>query len=92
MQSGRERKSFNLTGSVAGGDTHAKIINKTKPSTKTKAPKRLSHAVTGLATDALNTLLIASTLEGSLYVSAPRTSTDSSSSTSTQQRYCTLRH
>lgn len=68
MQSGRERKSFNLTGSIAGGDTHAKIINKTKPSTKVKAPKRLSHAVTGLATDALNTLMIASTLEGSLYV------------------------
>ncbi|KAK1925552.1 WD-repeat protein [Papiliotrema laurentii] len=69
MQSGRERRSFALTGSPPG-DTKSKIIatSKTgKAKEKAKAPVRSMQAITGLVTDALNTTVIASTLEGKLY-------------------------
>lgn len=68
MQSGKERRSFALSGTVAG-DSKPKIIAQTKPKKKAVKEDRLIQAVTGLVTDALNTRVIASTLEGKLYVS-----------------------
>ncbi len=72
MQSGKERRSFALDGPPPG-DTKPKIINTAKngkAKEKAKAPIRSTQAVTGLVTDSLNTSVIASTLEGKLYVSA----------------------
>ncbi len=68
MQSGKERRSFALSGAVAG-DSKPKIIAQTKPKKKTVKEEKVIQAVTGLVTDALNTRVIASTLEGRLYVS-----------------------
>jgi U3 small nucleolar RNA-associated protein 21 len=68
MQSGKDRKSFSLTG-VAPGDTKSRIIAASKPKkTKIQPARNSKQAVTGLATDALNTMVVASTLEGKLYV------------------------
>ena len=69
MQSGQERRSFSLTG-PAPGDSKAPIIaqSKGKAKSKAKAPVKSFHAITGLATDALNTMVIAATLEGIIYV------------------------
>lgn len=67
MQSGKERKSFNLTGPPAG-DSKSRIIAASKPKKAPKIVKRGIQAITGLATDALNTTVVASTLEGKLYV------------------------
>lgn len=67
MQSGKERKSFALTG-PAPGDSKPKIIAASaSKKAKNKEPKKTIQAITGLATDALNTVVIASTLEGKLY-------------------------
>ncbi|ORX40070.1 putative WD-repeat protein [Kockovaella imperatae] len=68
MQSGKERRSFGLTGEPRG-DTRPGIIAsaKGKAKEKARAPVRSIQAVTGIATDALNTTVIASTLEGKLY-------------------------
>ena len=66
MQSGRERKSFSLHGAPPG-DSKPKIIAGKKPK-KPKNVEKTIQAVTGVATDALNTTVIASTLEGKLYV------------------------
>jgi U3 small nucleolar RNA-associated protein 21 len=68
MQSGKERRSFHLSGTIAG-DSRPKIIAQTKPKKKAIEAEKVIEAVTGLATDALNTRVIASTLEGKLYVS-----------------------
>lgn len=75
MQSGKERRSFALNG-AAPGDSKAKIIGASKfakpqdaDKAKAKAPIRSTKAITGLVTDALNTVVVASTLEGKLYVS-----------------------
>lgn len=68
MQSGKERKSFALSG-PAPGNSKPKIIANTKPNKKTKAVKKTIESITGLVSDALNTTVIASTLEGKLYVS-----------------------
>lgn len=75
MQSGKERKSFALTG-AAPGDSKPKIIPQSKGMVKAKGGKlerakgsKSVQAITGLATDALNTMVIAGTLEGKLYVS-----------------------
>ncbi|WVR06365.1 hypothetical protein IAU60_003396 [Kwoniella sp. DSM 27419] len=73
MQSGKERKSFSLDG-PAPGDSKPKIIAQSKTA-KAKAAqvkseggsKRSIQAITGLATDALNRVVVASTLEGKLY-------------------------
>ncbi len=68
MQSGKERKSFRLTGPPPG-DTKSKIIASSKSKkAKVSAVKKNIQAITGLVTDALNTTVIASTLEGKLYV------------------------
>lgn len=68
MQSGKERKSFSLTG-PAPGNSKPKIIAASKPKPKAKVERAKSIlAITGLATDALNTTVVASTLEGKLYV------------------------
>lgn len=70
MQSGKERRSFALQG-PAPGDTKPGIINAAKTGKskeKAKAPVRSMQAITGLVVDALNTTVIASTLEGKLYV------------------------
>ena len=69
MQSGRERRSYALSGPPRG-ETQPGIIatSKGKAKEKMKAPTKSIHAITGLATDALNTTVIASTLEGKLYV------------------------
>jgi U3 small nucleolar RNA-associated protein 21 len=66
MQSGKERKAFALSG-AALGNSKPKIIASKKKTKKTA--KKSIEAITGLATDALNTTVIASTLEGKLYVS-----------------------
>lgn len=68
MQSGKERKSYALTG-PAPGDSKPKIIAASKPKkTKTKPVVQKSiQAITGLAVDALNSTVVASTLEGKLY-------------------------
>lgn len=66
MQSGKERKSFSLTG-PAPGNSKPKITAQGKAK-KPKQVKQVIQAITGLATDSLNTLVIASTLEGKLYV------------------------
>jgi U3 small nucleolar RNA-associated protein 21 len=69
MQSGKERKSFALSG-PAPGNTKPKIITNTKPKKgKAKDVKKSIEAITGIASDVLNTAVIASTLEGKLYVS-----------------------
>jgi U3 small nucleolar RNA-associated protein 21 len=68
MQSGKERKSFALTGPPSG-DSKPKIIAASKPKSKAKVEKAKSvQAITGLVTDALNTTVVACTLEGKLYV------------------------
>jgi U3 small nucleolar RNA-associated protein 21 len=68
MQSGKERKSFSLTG-PAPGNSKPKIIAASKPKPRAKVERVKSvMAITGLATDALNTTVVASTLEGKLYV------------------------
>jgi U3 small nucleolar RNA-associated protein 21 len=71
MQSGRERRSFALSG-AAPGDTKPENMLRAngKAKAKAKATVRSMQAITGLAVDALNTTLIASTLEGKLYVRA----------------------
>ncbi|KLT38876.1 putative WD-repeat protein [Cutaneotrichosporon oleaginosum] len=63
MQSGKERKSFALSGPPPG-DSKPKVMQKKK---KKKESKKTIEAITGLATDALNTTVVASTLEGKLY-------------------------
>jgi U3 small nucleolar RNA-associated protein 21 len=67
MQSGKERKSFALTGEAPGDSKPAIIAAKSKVK-KVKEVKKTIEAITGLATDALNTTVIAGTLEGKLYV------------------------
>lgn len=66
MQSGKERKSFALTG-VAPGDSKPKVMTQAKSKRSKKVAKKTIEAITGLVTDALNTTVIASTLEGKLY-------------------------
>jgi len=72
MQSGKERRSFSLTGPPPG-DSKPKIIAAASGKGKTKSKKLLAEksiqAITGLATDTLNNVVVASTLEGKLYVS-----------------------
>jgi hypothetical protein len=74
MQSGKERRSFSLTGPPPG-DSKPKIIAAANGKGKAKAKKLLAEksiqAITGLATDTLNNVVVASTLEGKLYVSSP---------------------
>ncbi|WWC70746.1 uncharacterized protein I206_104697 [Kwoniella pini CBS 10737] len=73
MQSGKERRSFSLSGS-APGDSKPKIIAQSKTA-KAKATqqqaaegvKKTLEAITGLVSDALNRIVVASTLEGKLY-------------------------
>jgi hypothetical protein len=93
MQSGKERRSFSLTGPPPG-DSKPKIIAAANGKGKAKAKKLLAEksiqAITGLATDTLNNVVVASTLEGNLYVSLSTLSTkreaDSSSSISIRPR------
>jgi U3 small nucleolar RNA-associated protein 21 len=95
MQSGKERKSFALTG-PAPGNTKPKIITNSKPKkAKAKQLKKSIEAITGLATDNLNTMVVAGTLEGKLYVScghatgSTRPTDISSSLTSIPPSWCT---
>jgi len=105
MQSGKERRSFSLTGPPPG-DTKPGIIAsaagkaKSKAKAKKLAAEKSIQAVTGIVTDSLNTVVVISTLEGKLYVSVPlfppglsarvgEEKADVSSSTSIQQNYCT---
>ncbi|WVO12563.1 hypothetical protein L204_100167 [Cryptococcus depauperatus] len=73
MQSGKERKRYALTG-AAPGESKPKIIAQSKTVAKNKGRKdkekekgKSEKAITGLVTDALNTVLVASTLEGKLH-------------------------
>jgi len=64
LQSGQERKTFQVNGvpapvSVMGKGKKGKVVK----------GKKSGSAITGLCTDALNNVLIASTLDGSLSVS-----------------------
>lgn len=69
MQSGKERRSFALTG-PAPGNSKPKIISASKVAKPKEASKTKSmQAITGLVTDSLNNTVVASTLEGKLYVS-----------------------
>jgi U3 small nucleolar RNA-associated protein 21 len=65
MQSGKERKSFALSGPPPG-DSKPKVMTQGKKKSK-KEKKKTIEAITGLVTDALNTTVVASTLEGKLY-------------------------
>ena len=68
MQSGKERKSFSLTGSPSR-DHKPRMIAKSKSKmTKIQPVKKTTQAITGLVTDALNTTVVASTLDGKLNV------------------------
>ena len=68
MQSGKERKSYSLIG-PASGDTKLQIGTSSRPKkSRAQAVIRTTQAITGLATDILNTTVIASTLDGKLYV------------------------
>lgn len=75
MQSGKERRTFSLTGPPPG-DSKPGIIasanGKAKPKAKAKklAVEKSIQAITGIATDALNNVVVVSTLEGKLYVSS----------------------
>ncbi|KAL7423168.1 rRNA-processing protein utp21 [Cryptotrichosporon argae] len=66
MQSGRERKSYGITGDRRG-DSRPGIIERAKPKKKDRDVRKQVTAITGIATDALNTIVVASTLEGNLY-------------------------
>lgn len=68
MQSGKERKSYALTG-PAPGDSKPKIIAASKPKKSKTKPiiKKSIEAITGIVTDSLNSTVVASTLEGKLY-------------------------
>ena len=69
MQSGKERRAFALIG-PAPGNAKPKIVSASKNAKPRETPKVKSmQAITGLVTDALNTTVVASTLEGKLYVS-----------------------
>lgn len=71
MQSGKERRSFSVAGATMG-DSKPDIIQRAKTGKakeKAKANVRSTQAITGLVVDALNTTVIASTLEGKIYVS-----------------------
>jgi len=81
MQSGKERRSFALSG--VAPVSKAKIIGSSKfakpqdaEKAKAKAPIRSTKAITGLVTDALNTVVVASTLEGKLYVGTGRSESE----------------
>ncbi|WWD04860.1 hypothetical protein V865_002931 [Kwoniella europaea PYCC6329] len=73
MQSGKERRSFSLSG-PAPGDSKPKIIAQSQTA-KSKAVKqsvngtasKTLEAITGIVSDALNRVVVASTLEGKLY-------------------------
>ncbi|WVW84648.1 hypothetical protein I302_106682 [Kwoniella bestiolae CBS 10118] len=72
MQSGKERRSFSLSGS-APGDSKPAIIAQSKTA-RAKAAQQANgtvqktlEAITGLVSDALNRVVVASTLEGKLY-------------------------
>lgn len=59
MQSGIKRKSFDV------GPCPPEVIDRFRPSMAKKSSER---CVTGLASDSLNTLVIASTLDGTINV------------------------
>lgn len=69
MQSGKERRNFSLSGQVLG-DVKIQNNGVRKKSVKLQKQEKTIRAVTGLATDTLNTRVVASTLEGVLYVSS----------------------
>lgn len=68
MQSGKERRRFALSGEVLG-DSKPKIMS-TASKKKKGGPPPVVAAVTGLEADSLNTSLVASTINGDLYVSS----------------------
>jgi len=63
MQSGIKRKSFDV------GPCPPEVTNSLRSSSKKKGGER---CITGLASDALNRLVIASTLDGTVNVSTDR--------------------
>lgn len=69
MQSGKERRLFALDGS-APGNAKPKIIDASKPKAKSHMDRGVKsiQAITGIVTDTLNTVMVAGTLEGKLYV------------------------
>ncbi|WRT67784.1 uncharacterized protein IL334_004758 [Kwoniella shivajii] len=73
MQSGKERRSFSLSG-PAPGTSKPSIIAQSKTAKAkaaqlkaTEGMKKSLEAITGLVSDALNRVVVASTLEGKLY-------------------------
>lgn len=60
MQSGLKRKTFKV------GPCPPAVIERLNSTSK---PKASEHCITGLATDALNRLVVASTLDGTINVS-----------------------
>jgi len=62
MQSGLKRKSFKV------GPCPQAVIDRLESSSTTK-PKGSEHAITGLASDALNRVVIATTSDGTVNVS-----------------------
>ncbi|ORY24304.1 putative WD-repeat protein [Naematelia encephala] len=67
MQSGKERRSFSLNGPAPGDSKSSNIARANGQAKKAKVVKKVIQAITGLATDSLNTTVVASTLEGKIY-------------------------
>ncbi|EIW66765.1 hypothetical protein TREMEDRAFT_45592 [Tremella mesenterica DSM 1558] len=61
MQSGKHRRTYHLNGLLGTGTS--KVTKKSKGETL----RQQGAAITGLATDALNTVVVASTIEGKIY-------------------------
>ena len=67
MQSGKERRRFALSGELLG-DSKPKIMGEKQKKKKVARPP-VTLPITGIEADSLNTTLVASTIDGSLYVS-----------------------
>lgn len=67
MQSGKDRRSFSLTGPAPGDTKASDTQRRPKKQVNGAGAKRSLQAITGLVADTLNTMVIASTLQGGLY-------------------------
>ena len=66
MQSGKERRRFALSGEIMGDSKPKNVAEKQKK--KKGALPPVKTPITGLEADGLNTTLVASTIDGNLYV------------------------
>ena len=66
MQSGKERRRFALSGEVMG-DSKPKIMEGKQKKRKGALPP-VTTPITGIEADSLNTTLVVTTIDGTLYV------------------------